>query len=451
MSLHALDILKKVEGVSPNGKLITSRIREAVRAAVANENGAFVQSAIVIFASDVICSVRPSSEAPLSKIEQRFMKDIFPIPPPCCVGSISDHSLAYYLKLVSIAIDRALADAILVLITPRTPSSSTRSPLTRGSTPTPPSSTSTTLSLSPTQSATPPRACESSTTASSFHAASLPPIGPRAEPPFSTHESSPSPRVEFTAPNDVLSEPPHSLRTTSPTTSPNTREASPPEPPTPTRETLLSLVPTHDTLLAPSPISPLPASPPSLTAATSTTTAPAVKKKRNTVIPVAESPRPSVAVTDSEYFIDLSLIPLSEPLRSDLIHITSTWSKNANDTAEFGSKTWLNADIVGSALAGVKRAETIRAQRNRKLADHIKNNYELIQKDLDDNKHTMWYRFDLSHKTGAIRICVVINFRARDIVVLSIFSGARHKKDNNDYNPIRSVVQEICERRERRR
>ncbi len=129
--------------------------------------------------------------------------------------------------------------------------------------------------------------------------------------------------------------------------------------------------------------------------------------------------------------------------------MAENWPKFA--AAEFASKsTWQPDDIVKRAL-GVSKAENVMAQPKRKLSSSTTSAFDKVIEILDKNKHVMWYRLNLPTN---IRACVIINFRARVIVVHSYFratGSAGHsknrkktKKNKEQYIPDERLVEEIC-------
>jgi hypothetical protein len=108
--------------------------------------------------------------------------------------------------------------------------------------------------------------------------------------------------------------------------------------------------------------------------------------------------------------------------------------------AGFASKsTWQPDEIVKRAL-GVSEAENVKAQLNRDLPSSTKSDFRNVNKILKKNKHVMWYRLNLPADR---RACVIINFRARLIVVHSFFISS-HSTTEKEYTPKERLVKEIC-------
>jgi hypothetical protein len=114
------------------------------------------------------------------------------------------------------------------------------------------------------------------------------------------------------------------------------------------------------------------------------------------------------------------------------------WPESAS--AAFASKSsWQPDEAVRLALA-VKEAENVKAQLKRDLSSSAKAAFTNICKILKKNKHVMWYRLNLPVD---VRACVIINFRARFIVVHSYFISD-HSTNVSEYIPKANLVEEIC-------
>lgn len=104
----------------------------------------------------------------------------------------------------------------------------------------------------------------------------------------------------------------------------------------------------------------------------------------------------------------------------------------------FASKSTWQKDV--KRALGVSKAENIKAQPNRDLSPKTISAYKKVSKLLDKNNHVMWYRLDLPADR---RACVIINFRARVIVLYSVFDSG-HSTNEKEYTPNVRLVEEIC-------
>lgn len=413
-SQRAVDILKKVTGVSPLGKRMAAIIRDTLLAYITADDGDAVEHAIFYFiAALCVCrTVTPSAKnSPLWKVEQRFINDIImplhPVHPGalrCAMHHLTrmgffyglhvdGQCLAYHFKRVSVAMHYELGKAISMLTQPPAvplvkPASSLRA---RAPTATllcvphhlesEPESTSTTPTISTCASPL----TTSATTSRESSLLSAVPLD-TAEVPHETHPPSPLPEFALPVLTDI-------------STSPRAR--------------LTSCKAAH------------------------------AKQKKQAGAGWPRHYSTKVATSDSSvsnYILDTDLILLSDPLRSRLIGVTASWCKDA--AAAFGSQqSWQPEAVVRNAL-GAHDAECIQGQLHRKLAKTATAKYDVISTHLKKNKHVMWYRLDLSKH---VRACILINFRARIIVVHAIFISG-HSNREDEYIPDFTLVEKTCKR-----